>query len=116
MEHGCSHDSGRLHLAAHVRREHHSFDDDRTTVCRWWVACFPDQVSDRVVGEEYAAWVECVMNNDVGVRFGRHSSKCLAMRRKAQNGISGDGPTELNINGQIVDTQNRIGRHTTPFS
>ena len=41
------------------------------------------------------------------------SSKCLAMRRKVQSGRSGDGLTEVIINGQIVDTQNRIGRHTT---
>ena len=40
------------------------------------------------------------------------SSKRLAMRGKVRSGRSGDGLTKVIINGQIVDTQNRIGRRT----
>src|SRR6266403_2332274 len=44
------------------------------------------------------------------------SSKGLTMRRKMWSGRSGDGPTELIVNGQVIDAQNGIGSHATAIS
>src|SRR5260370_32262245 len=44
------------------------------------------------------------------------SSKGLTMRRKVWSSRSGDGSTELIVNGQVINAQNGICRNATAIS
>jgi hypothetical protein len=64
-----------------------------------------DIPSEGARGEIHSAAQYLDMSGKVG--------KGLTMQRKVWSGRSEDGPTELIINGQIIDAQNGIGRNTT---